>query len=194
MEKNDPLVQRIAEEANLDYEYVEMLNYIEGDTDFKDIDTNCELKLMKDDLPHMSVITLDSGNRLIVKNESEILIPKSQRKQMMDILHFSHAAGQSMYTQCKGKIFWHNMCRSLQKKYEECNPCQEHKASQATPHNEVSGEDIFSHFFPGQRLQVDYCEKGAQNYLMIVDYVSGYMQAYKTTRKSTKDAIKCIRS
>ena len=43
MEKNDPLVQRIAEEANLDYEYVEMLNYIERDTDFKDIDTNCEL-------------------------------------------------------------------------------------------------------------------------------------------------------
>ena len=99
-----------------------------------------------------------------------------------------------MYTQCKGKIFWHNMRRLLQKKYEECNPCQEHKASQANPHNEVSGEDIFSHFFSGQRLQVDYCEKGSQNYLMIVDYVSGYMQAYKTTRKSTEDAIKCIRS
>ena len=29
---------------------------------------------------------------------------------------------------------------------------------------------------------------------MIVDYVSGYMQAYKTSRKSTEDAIKCIRS
>ena len=65
MEKCDPLVQRIAEEANLDYEYVEMLNYIEGDTDFTDIDTNCELKMMKDDLPHMSVITLDSENRLL---------------------------------------------------------------------------------------------------------------------------------
>ena len=47
MEKSDPLVQKIAEEANLDYEYVEMLNCIEGDTDFKDIDTNSELKLMK---------------------------------------------------------------------------------------------------------------------------------------------------
>ena len=42
MEKSNPLVQNIVEEANLDYEYVEMLNYIEGDTDFKDIDTNCE--------------------------------------------------------------------------------------------------------------------------------------------------------
>ena len=115
MEKSDPLVQKITEEANLDYEYAEMLNYIEGDTYFSDIDTNCELKMMKDDLPHMSVITLDSGNRVIVKNESEILIPKSLGKQMMDILHFSHAAGQSMYTQCKGNIFWHNMRRSFKR-------------------------------------------------------------------------------
>ena len=43
MEKNDPLVQKIAEEANLDYEYVEMMNYIEGDTEFKDIDTNIKI-------------------------------------------------------------------------------------------------------------------------------------------------------
>ena len=152
MEKNDPLVQKKAEEANLDYEYVEMMNYIEGDTEFKETDT-------KDDLPHMSVITLDSGNRLIVKDEMEILIPKCLRKQIEFIPHFSHAAAQSMITQCKGKIFWPSMRRSLQRKYESCKPCQERKASQAMPHNAVGGEDIFSHFFPGQRLQVDYCEK-----------------------------------
>ena len=170
MEKLDPLVQRIAEEANLDTEYIEMLNYIEADVDYEEIDSNSELKALKDDLQHMSIITLDSGNRLIVKNETEILIPKSQRSHMMNILHMSHAAGQAMYTQCRGKIFWPTMKSSLKKKYEECNICQEHKVSQATPHNEVSGEDIASHFHPGQRLQVDYCEKGNQNYLMIVDY------------------------
>ena len=76
MEKMDPLVQRIAEEANLDSEYIEMLNYIEADIDYKEIDSNCELKLLKDDLQHMSIITLESGNRLIVRNESEILIPR----------------------------------------------------------------------------------------------------------------------
>ena len=46
---------------------------------------------------------------------------------------------------------------------------------------------------PGQTLQVDYAEKGNCNYLMIVDYVSGFMQAYKTSRKSTEDAIRCLR-
>ena len=43
---------------------------------------------------------------------------------------------------------------------------------------------------PGQRLQVDYAEKGNDNYLMIADSLTGSMQAYKTLRKSTEDAIK----
>ena len=47
---------------------------------------------------------------------------------------------------------------------------------------------------PGQRLQVDYAEKGNGNYLMIVDSLTGFMQAYKTPRKSIEDAIKCIRN
>ena len=85
------------------------------------------------------------------------------------------------------------MRKSLQKKYEECEQCQQNKASQATPHTQVNGEDIFANFMPGQRLQVDYAEKGNGNYLMIVDCISGFMQAYKTTRKSTEDAIKCLR-
>ena len=85
------------------------------------------------------------------------------------------------------------MKKSLQQKYEECEQCQQHKASQATPHNQVSGEDIFSNFMPGQRLQVDYAEKGNGNYLMIVDCLSGFMQAYKTPQKSTEIAIKCLR-
>ena len=85
------------------------------------------------------------------------------------------------------------MRKSLQKKYEECEQCQQHKDSPATPHNQVIGEYIFANFMPGQRLQVDYTEKGNGNYLMIVDCISGFIEAYKTTRKSTEDAIKCLR-
>ena len=44
MEKNYPSVQKIAEEASIDPEYVAMINYLESDTEFKEIDPNCELK------------------------------------------------------------------------------------------------------------------------------------------------------
>ena len=43
MEKNDPLVQKITEEASMDSDHVEMMNYIECDTEYNDIDPNCEL-------------------------------------------------------------------------------------------------------------------------------------------------------
>ena len=100
MEKNDPLVQKIAEEASMDPNYVEMMNYLETDTEYDDIDPECELKQMKEFMSRMSIVTLDAGTRLIVKDETEILIPKGMRKQMENILHFSHTAAQSMITQC----------------------------------------------------------------------------------------------
>ena len=88
MEKNDPLVQKITEEANMDHEYVEIMNYLECDTEYNDIDPNCKLKQMKEFMDRMSVVNLDSGTWLIVKDETKILIPKCLRKQMEDILHF----------------------------------------------------------------------------------------------------------
>ena len=106
MEKNDPLVQKIAEEASMDPDYVEMINYLECDTKYNDIDPNCGLQQMKEFMDRMSVVTLDTGTLLIVKDETEILIPKCLRKQMEDTLHFSHTAAQSMITQCKNKMFW----------------------------------------------------------------------------------------
>ena len=38
----------------------------------------------------MSFVTLDVGTRLIVKDESEILIPLKPREQMLDTLHGSN--------------------------------------------------------------------------------------------------------
>ena len=67
-----------------------------------------------------------------------------------------------MYTQCRGKIFWPTMKASLQKKYDECNACQEHKVSQATPYNEVSGEDIFSNFSLDNASRSTIVKRGAR--------------------------------
>ena len=84
-------------------------------------------------------------------------------KHMLDTLHFTHSAAESMIRQCNRKIFCHGMKKQLKTKYDEYEQCQEHKSSQATPHNEVSSKDIFKNFMPVQRLQVDYAEKGNAN-------------------------------
>ena len=85
----------------------------------------------------MSLVILEGGNRLIVRYETEILIPKEQRKNIVVTLHFSHSATDSMILQCRRKIYWPGIMQALQKKHEECEACQQNKASNATPHNQV---------------------------------------------------------
>ena len=111
---------------------------------------------------------------------------------MLNTLHFNHSMTASMIRQCNRKIFWPGMKKHMKKKYEECEACQQNKASHATPHNQVSSLDLFQHFMPGQRLKVNYAEKGNGNYLIVVDCVTGFTQTYKTPRKSTEDAVKSI--
>ena len=51
----------------------------------------------------MSIVTLDPGTRLIVKDESERLIPRKLMEKMLDILHYTHCAEEAIMRQCKKK-------------------------------------------------------------------------------------------
>ena len=79
------------------------------------------------------------------------------------------------------------MRKDLKQKYEECNICQDNQTPKAQAHNEISNEDIFKNFLLGQRLEVDYTERGNQNYLMIVCVLTGFIQEYKTANTSTSE-------
>ena len=74
--------KEIAEEGNID---LEMLNNIENDTETQDLPLDSDIRQLLSFRIRMSVVTLDAGTRLIVKDESEILIPRILRRQMLEI-------------------------------------------------------------------------------------------------------------
>ena len=39
------------------------------------------------------------------------------------------------------------------------------------------------------RVKIDYAERGNNNYLVICDHMSGFIQVYKTHNKSTERAL-----
>ena len=86
-----------------------MMNHIENDTEFEHIPPQSELKQLKDVKDRMSIVILEAGTRLIVKDESEIQNPRKLREQMLNILHFTHNAEEMMLRQCHRKIFWPGM-------------------------------------------------------------------------------------
>ena len=48
---------------------------------------------------------------------------------------------------------------------------------------------LFKNFYPNQREQIDFAEKGTDNFLVMVDVMSGFFQIYKVKIKSYEQAI-----
>ena len=126
VETEDPLVAKLAETGAEDPEYIDMIKTVQ-EADFN-IPKENEIKKIKDHKSCLSIITLESGHKLIVRNDSEILVPKQAREKMCQTLHFMHQSDKMMMKQAKDKIFWPEMRAELRKVYETCQ-CQECKTN-----------------------------------------------------------------
>ena len=84
-------------------------------------------------------MTLESGHKLIIRNDNEILVPRKAREKMCQTLHFTHHSKEMMMKQAKDKIFWPSMKGELRHVYETCQE----------EHNEVSQQNLFDSFLPG---------------------------------------------
>ena len=141
---------------------------------------------------NISVVEMGGGHRLILK-DGEILVPKSLRAQMLENLHITHSSDTYMMLQAKGKICWPNIKSDIRQYYKSCPECLEFKKTKAQKSSEVSYENLFEHFLPGQQIQCDFAEYGGQDYHLIADEISGFLKVTKTKNKSTKEAIRSVR-
>ena len=111
----DPLVIELAAAGAVDESYVCMLNELENGSRGKELGEHSELRTIQGMLDELGVTVLPDGNRLIVRNGVEILVPDSKRKRMLSTLHLDHSADENMIRQTKGKIFWPKLRNDLRK-------------------------------------------------------------------------------
>ena len=99
IETDDPWGERLASAAMEDTDYVTMIQHIELGTEPKDIPKDCELADMSGDWGNLSVLTIAMGQSLILKHNCEILVPKKERVNILNIAHKTHLGHESMVTQ-----------------------------------------------------------------------------------------------
>ena len=107
---------------------------------------------------------------------------------MCQTLHFTHHSEEMMMKQAKDEIFWPSMKGELRNVYETCQKCRELRPSKAQEHNEVSQQNLFESFLPGQRVLIEYAIDGTGNYLAIVCALTGFIRCYKTSNQSKNEA------
>ena len=135
-----------------------MMKDIESNISSKDLPQDCELRQLAASREEIKVIQLGRGLRLIVRDDSEILVPQSARQRMMENLHLFQSGPDSMIYQAKKKIFWPGIKKDLQDYYGKCDECRMYKKSKSNVKNEVSYNTIFDLMEQGLFLEVDYLD------------------------------------
>ena len=104
---------------------------------------------------------------------------------MLENLHITHSSDTYMILQAKGYIK-----EDIRVYYKNCQECLEFRRSKAQKSSEISYENLFERFEPGQEIQCDFAEYGGQDFHLIADEISGFLKVTKCKNKSTKEAIR----
>ena len=75
---------------------------------------------------------------MILRDNSEIMVPKSERENILQIAHMTHLGQEMMVHQLRGKVFWVGMNSDIKEMVAKCDLCQRYHRSHTKEKVEVS--------------------------------------------------------
>ena len=128
-----------------DNDYLNMIHHIEAGSDISEISQECELSRLHNHISRLSVHTLRGGQVLILRDNYEILIPKKERANILNLAHATNHRGvEAMVRQLRGRIFWEGMNGDAKELVRKCEPCQRNARGHRQDVTEVSHANKFN--------------------------------------------------
>ena len=90
------------------------ISFIKQQTDIDNIRKESELQKLRSCWDNLSVVTL-VNRKLVIRNGTEILIPKDSRQELVNELHATHLSAEGMRG-LAWKFFWPGILSSLKQK------------------------------------------------------------------------------
>ena len=91
--EDDQWVEHLGNVAMSDEDYLSMIHHIEAGSDISEISKECELSRLHNHINRLSVHTLRGGQVLILRDNHEILIPKKERANLLNLAHAENHRG-----------------------------------------------------------------------------------------------------
>ena len=120
---------------------------------------------------------------LVVYN-CQIVVPASQRMEILQRLHETHQGLHKCRERAQMAVWWPGMSKQLKELVATCRECQENKPAQR--HEPLKTTDLPQR--PWQQLGADLCSFKGQDYLVVVDYYSRWLEVCQL-RSTTSTAI-----
>lgn len=121
------------------------------------------------------------GNRLVV--------PRPVRADILDRLHSAHTGVNGCQRRARETVFWPGITADIKRLVEGCQICERHQQS-------TQKEPLLSHPPPcrvWEKVGVDIFTFDDRDYLVTVDYLSGYFEIDRLPSKRVTDIVYCLR-
>ena len=127
----------------------------------------------------------------IVLRGERIIVPYTQQKEILSILHESHQGIVKMKQLAKDLIYWPGINGQIEDMVSKCGPCQKHRKYQIkeplVPSEVPKG--------PWQHLAADLFDCNKVKYLIVADYYSEWFDIANLGNNTTASAvIKALKS
>ena len=119
-----------------------------------------------------------------------MLVPNDPRKQMIQPIHSTHIGADGCLRRARESIYWPGMTRYIKYHTAQCDVCRSFD-------NKQSKETLRSHEVPNRpwaKVGVDIFTFNERNYLITVDYFSGFWEIDLLENVKAKTVIRKMKS
>ena len=108
----------------------------------------------------------------LVIRGSRIVIPTEMRELILDKIHDGHQGLAKCRQRANQAVWWPRMSGDIDTKVQQCEFCRENKSTQRR--EPLLPSELPSR--PWEKVAIDLCEFKKQNYLVVSDYYSRYLE------------------
>ena len=149
----------------------------------------------KSELPEIVHPYFDIREELTVQGElvfkgSQLVIPASLRKSMMNTVHESHIGIDGCLRRARECMYWPRMTTELKEYISKCDVCLAYRPAQTK-------EPLMQHQFaarPWSKVGVDLCEFHGRTLVVTTDYYSNFIEVENLTRLTSGGVIYVLKS
>ena len=120
---------------------------------------------------------------------NRIVVPAGARADMLERIHNSHIGINGCIRRAREVLYWPGMVTEIKAKVEGCTVCQEYQ------HANVK-EPLISHDIPNrpwEKIGIDIFTFNNYDYLIEVDYLSGFFEIDRIPTKAVHDIVYCMK-
>lgn len=142
--------------------------------------------LLKDFWPEQATLTVEEG--LLLK-DTRLVIPAAMRNDVLNRLHEGHQGVVKCKARARETVWWPGLGQHITEMVLKCRTCLPERRNHSEPLMPSECPER-----PWQKLGADLFELGGKTYLLIVDYLSRYVEIALLTHTKCNDVINHLKS